>query len=145
MSRKIHQDALGNLWIVLNHNGIDYYHSQQQKFYHVTQTHKTGDINTGLTSNSVHNIEDYQGQLLICTANGLNIIDPQAAHQGNFNFTYLHSNEYDPTSLSSENLLTAFSEGTTLWVGTRYGGLICILLSLQNLSIINTGRSIRKA
>ncbi len=121
--RRIYEDAFGNLWIGLNHNGIDFFNTKKHKFYPLIHSNGASEMDVGLSANSIQCIEEHNGQLLIGTADGLNLIDPAKANQGEFLFRQIAYDANDPDGLSSNNILTILSNDTTLWIGTRFGGL----------------------
>lgn len=105
-------DKLGNLWIGTQTGGVSLLRKGDNKFIHYDQ-------DNGLTNNNVRCItETPDGDILIGTFNGLNILNPSTGE-------IVQYKEYSigQGTLSHYSIIcTYYDRSQTLWVGTYAGG-----------------------
>lgn len=117
----IFEDQSGRLWIGTG-NGLNRFDREAEKFYHYH--HDPNDPNS-LSENYIRTIgEDRSGMLWIGTWNGgLNKLDRRRGM-----FAHYRNIPNDSNSLSHNNVRAFYEDsrdgGSTLWIGTRGGGLI---------------------
>jgi|GEM_PF-700254 len=110
-------DSKDNLWVGCWPGGLSRYN--REKDYFISYPDKDGSPRS-TNSNAVRSIaEDTQGNLLLATPAGLNILHPQ-----NGQFTYFTHNPKDETSVSSNDIYTILKDSQgKIWLGTVGGGL----------------------
>lgn len=105
-------DKLGNLWVGTQTGGASVLRNGDSKFIHYDQ-------NNGLTNNNVRCIsETPDGDILIGTFNGLNVINPSTGE-----ITQYKEYGMGQGALSHYSIIcTYYDRSQTLWVGTYAGG-----------------------
>ena len=117
------EDGSGSLWIG-TFNGLNRLNRATLTFDRFT--HDPSDPTT-LSDNLVRALyEDTSGRLWIGTEVGVNVLRPGPAGQTRGNETFIHyqHSAADPTSLSSDLVMSLFQDrGGVLWIGTIAGGV----------------------
>ena len=113
----IHTDTKGRLWVGTE-KGINLYRPDTNDFEHILPIDSAGTALNGLYVR--HISQSSSGNLWIASYNGLYQLDPDT---GEYLSHYSH-NPSDPTSLSSNQLLTVYEDGAkNIWIGTNGEGL----------------------
>nr|HQU70886.1 two-component regulator propeller domain-containing protein [Calditrichia bacterium] len=114
------EDQSGNFWVGTQDSGLQLFDLQRERFEIFDRSPGLGQPLIGKNINCLY--EDQYGQLWIGTGSGLSRYD---RFTGRF-FNYVNDPQ-DSTSLSDNEVWAiyedAYSQGRTLWIGTRSGGL----------------------
>jgi ligand-binding sensor domain-containing protein/signal transduction histidine kinase/DNA-binding NarL/FixJ family response regulator len=129
----ITEDALQNLWIGTQHNGLNLFDPSTSKFTRFTHQ------NSNLANNDIRKIiTTRNGELWVATQEGLSIVNVY-----NHKIRSYQNDTENKNSLSRNSVYSLFEDNTgTLWVGTFYGGINYNYSSNTNFNIIqNTGHN----
>lgn len=114
------QDRRSNIWIGTNGAGLNRYQPRSGKFQHFTHDPQNSNSLSGNIINTIY--EDQYGQMWIGTRTGLAKLDKFTGKITR----YPHRSD-DVNSLSHDDVWAIYedyhSNGRTLWIGTRGGGL----------------------
>lgn len=111
--RCIFEDDSGYLWIGSFDKGIGIFNPQKNEYRHLNATHGFPKI----SSNTIWDFtEDYNGNVWIATANGLNRINRRRDSISVF--------KYDSTQINSlvnNNIYSVLADSNKIWIGTSDG------------------------
>lgn len=106
-------DKKENLWIGTYNDGVISYTNKGEN-------HRTYTLNKGLNSNNIRCIyESQEGDILIGTYNGLNVLNPTTQEITHYDAHTLYNG-----SLSHSSIYSLFVDNAgTIWIGTYGGGI----------------------